>query len=56
MAWAYGTATTFEQRERPHLIFADAARPHTPTHLTSGVGWGATDRSFTLVQPIAGSA
>jgi hypothetical protein len=56
VAWADGATTTFKRRERPHLIFADAARPHTPTHLTSAVGWGATDRNFTLVQPIAGSA
>ena len=36
MAWAYGTATTFEQRERPHLIFDDDTG--VPTHLCNGVG------------------
>lgn len=49
-----GTITTFDRRERPHIIFADSKRPHIPTHLTNGVVYGMSngDASYTLVQPI----
>ena len=31
----------YTRRERPHLIFGDPAHPKRPTHLTSGVEYGA---------------
>lgn len=54
--WTDGTSTVLKRRERPHVIMADATRPHTPTHLSSGVEWGPNDQCFTLIQPIAQEA
>ena len=51
--FADGTDHIYRRRERPHLVFADAAHPRAPTHLSSGVVYGGTDASFTLLQPIA---
>ena len=61
VAFADGSgAYTFSRRERPHLVFGDAAHPHRITALTTGVQYGAgspvyakgQDACFTLLQPV----
>ena len=53
-----GTSTMLGRRERPHLVFADTGST-VPVALANGVidpddqGVGG-DRSYTLVQPLAG--
>jgi hypothetical protein len=66
LAWHYGglaytnvvrladrTSTTFNRRERPHLVFGEGDAARRPLALaTSAEARGAGDRSFTLVQAL----
>lgn len=53
----------FSRRERPHVIFGDAAQPFKITHLSTGVQYGegspiyadGQDACYTVVQPVRGS-
>ena len=55
-----GTTYVFSRRERPHLVFGDAAAPTRITALTTGVQFGegsptyapGQDACFTLLQPV----
>ena len=55
VAFEDGSVTVFSRRERPHLVFGDPGRPHTPTHLSTSVQYGGQygDATYTLIQPLA---